>query len=154
MPDALIQPGLQPHNHCSSGGCAVIYLRRVFSLSILGSFKFLTPALFLRTFNACRGFGGWGGRSVVMERGKGREENKALCVCGRGSRQVPSLWETCKRRETGSGFTPNYRAQLSQETLEHEESKRDNSHDVVNDSKVPSSLIRPLYKHIGSNCYI
>lgn len=58
----------------------------------MGSFKFFTPALFLRTFNAWREFGGWGGRSAVMEiRMGGEEKNKELGFCGSGCRQVPFL---------------------------------------------------------------
>lgn len=64
----------------------------VFSLSVSGSFKFLTPALlFLGTLDAERKSGEEEGtkHSDGGREGEGREKNKELCFCGTGCRQVP-----------------------------------------------------------------
>lgn len=67
-----------------SGGFSVIYLCMVFSLSILGSFKFFTPAfLFLENPEALREYGRW--EWEMWRRGQegvGVEKNKELCARG------------------------------------------------------------------------
>lgn len=65
----------------------------VFALSILGIFKFFTPALlFLRTLNAYREFGGGTGWAVMgAGRGVERKRTRSFVSVGVAISKLPSL---------------------------------------------------------------